>query len=52
VDTWKIQEVLEEAERNIDAEVSQPLEILRGKRKGEVSKRKPTRISISGRIEG
>ena len=41
VDSPKIQEVLEEAKGNIDAEVSKLLKVLRGKRKGDVSKRKP-----------
>ena len=52
MDSPKIQEVLEEAEGNINAEVSKPLKVLRGKRKGEVGKREPTCISISGRMEG
>ena len=52
VDSPKIQEVLEEAKRNIDAEVSKPLKVLSEKRKGGVGKRGPTCISISGRIEG
>ena len=52
VDSPKIQEVLEEAKGNIDAEGSKPLKVLRGKRKGDVGKREPTCISISGRIEG
>jgi len=50
MDSWKIQEVLEEAEGNINAEVSKMLEDLRGKRKGKAGKRKPTCISISRRI--
>ena len=52
VDSPKIQEVLEEAKGNIDAEGSKLLKVLRGKRKGDVGKREPTCISISGRIEG
>ena len=47
----KIQEVLED-KGNIDAEVSKLLEVLRGKRKGDIGKREPTCISISGRIDG
>ena len=52
VDSPKIQEVLEEAKGNIDAEGSKPSKVLRGKRKGDVGRREPTCISISGRIEG
>ena len=51
VDSPKIQEALEEAKENIDAEISKRLEVLRGKRKGDVGKRDPTCISISGRME-
>ena len=52
MDSPKIQEELEEKKRNINAEASKPLKVLRGKRKGGVDKREPTCISISGRMEG
>ena len=52
MDSPKIREELEEDKGNIDAEVSKPLKVLRGKRKEGVGQRKPTCISISGRMEG
>ena len=52
VNSPKIQEVLEEAKGNIDIEVSKPLKVLRGERKGGLGTREPTCISISGRMEG
>ena len=52
VDSRKIEEVLEEAKGNTDAEVSKLLEGLRWKRKGDVGERERTCVSISGRIEG
>ena len=47
----KIQEVLEEARGSIGADISKLLDVLRGKRKGDIGKREPTCISISGRID-
>ena len=38
VDSQKIQEVLEKAEGNIDAEVSKLLEVLRGRERGTLVK--------------
>ena len=43
---------MEEAKGNIDAEVSKPLKVLGEKKKGDVGKREPSCISISGRMEG